>query len=145
MKIRTFALTTAAALFVAGSAFAQSSGATSGSQGSQNGPTSTMGTGASSDMQGTGTSGMTTNSTSDSMYKSDEEKMMYQKNADMMRPFFTDESMTKLKSEAEIKNAYEGMDSQAQAKLKTTCDNARGERGSYGTTTNTLCTTIDMM
>jgi hypothetical protein len=155
MKIRTFALTTAAALFVAGSAFAQSGGTgTGGSGGSdmggggqsgQNGPTSTMGTGASSDIQGGGTSGMTTGSTSNSMYKSDEEKMMYQKNAAMMRPFFMDDSMSKLKSKSEIKSTYEGMDSESQASLKASCDNANGERGSYGTTTHTLCTSIGMM
>jgi hypothetical protein len=153
MKIRTFALTTAAALFVAGSAFAQSNNGNASQGTGQNGPTSPMGTGSNSD-KGAGStmkksdmksdSNMTTSSTSGSMYKSDEEKMMYQKNADMMRPFFTDDSMSKLKSESEIKSTYQGMDAQSQASLKKTCDTATGQRGSYGTMTMTLCSTIEM-
>lgn len=145
MNIRTFALTTAAALFVAGSAFAQASGNGSGSGTGQNGPTSTMGTGSTSDKTGGTSMDTTTGSTSSSMYKSDEEKMMYQKNAAMMRPFFTDDSMSKLKSKSEIESTYKGMDSESQASLKATCDNANGKRGSYGTTTHTLCTSIAMM
>lgn len=149
MKIRIFALTTVAALCVAGSAFAQSGGNGSSGQSGDNGPTSTMGTGAKSDMQGgSGTSSMktgSTNSMSGSMYKSDDEKMMYQNNSAMMRPFFTDDSMSNLKSKSEIKSTYEGMDSNAQAKLDKTCDNAKGKRGSYGTMTMSLCDSIGTM
>ena len=143
MKIRTFALTTAAALFVAGSAFAQSSGGSGSATGGQNGIQSPKGAAMGADTQN-GTSDMKTGSTSGGMYKSDEEKMMYQKNGDMMRPFFTDDSMSKLKSESEIKSTYKGMDAQSQASLKKTCDTATGQRGSYGTTTMTLCSTIAM-
>jgi hypothetical protein len=140
MKIRTFALTAAAALLVAGSAFAQTGGSTG-----QNGPTSTMGTGPLSDKAGGSALDMKTNSISNGAYKSDDERMMYQNNMDMMRPFFTDDAMTTLKSEDEIESTYQSMDSSQQARLKKTCDNAQGKRGSYGTTTNTLCTTIGMM
>jgi hypothetical protein len=144
MKIRTLALTTAAALFVAGSAFAQSGGTGSGGSTGQNGIQSPKGAAMGSDTRN-GDTGMKTGSTSGMMYKSDEEKMMYQKNADMMRPFFTDDSMSTLKSESEIKSTYEGMDSQSQASLKKTCDNTKGSRGSYGTMTVTLCDSIGMM
>jgi hypothetical protein len=143
MKIRTFALTTAAALFVAGSAFAQSNSGNAGQGTGQNGIQSPMGAATGSDKQNS-TSNMTTGSTSDSMYKSDDEKMMYQKNAGMMRPFFTDDSMSTLKSEAEIKSTYQGMDAQSQASLKKSCDTANSQRGSYGTMTMTLCSTIEM-
>jgi hypothetical protein len=143
MKIRTFALTATAALFVAGSAFAQSSGMGSAT-GSQNGATTTMGAGAASGKAGI-SSNLHTGSISGGMYKSNDEKMLYQKNADIMGPFFTDRSMSKLKSKRQIKKVYKGMDAQSQATLTKSCDGVKGQRGSYGTMTMTLCKDIGTM
>jgi hypothetical protein len=145
MKIRTFALATAAALFVAGSAFAQSGGTGSAGSTGQNGIQSPMGAATGSDTQNNGASGMTTGSTSNGMYKSDEEKMMYQDNAKMMRPFFKDEAMTELKSKSEIQETFNAMDSASQAGMKSSCEKAGEKRGSYGSVTSTLCSSIGVM
>ena len=138
MKIRTFALTAAAALFVAGSAFAQSNGTGSGNTG-KNGANTTMGSSPGADKAATSSMG------SKNMYKSDDEKMMYQKNVDMMGPFFTDKSMSKLKSKKQIKKVYMSMDTQSQESLKKSCEATKGQRGSYGTMTMTLCQDIGTM
>ncbi|MBN9076025.1 MAG: hypothetical protein BGN87_12500 [Rhizobiales bacterium 65-79] len=146
MRIRTFALTAAAALFVAGPAFAQSSG-TGSATGGQNGATTTMGAGAASDKAGKAAipSNMHTGSVSGSMYKSSDEKMLYQKNADIMGPFFTNRSMSKLKSKRQIRKIYKGMNARSQATLTKSCDGVKGQRGSYGTMTMTLCQDIGTM
>jgi hypothetical protein len=141
MKIRTFALTAAAALFVAGSAFAQSNGTGSGGTGN-NGANTTVGSSPGADKAG---KAATSSMGSKNMYKSDDEKMMYQKNVDMMGPFFTDKSMSKLKSKKQIKKVYTSMDSQSQEALKKSCEATKGQRGSYGTMTMTLCQDIGTM
>lgn len=130
MKIRTFTLTVAAALFVAGSAFAQPNGA------GRNDLSSGNGSGPDMEMQ--------TGSISNDGYQSDVERIVYQ-NGDIFRPFFTDDSMAALKSETEIRQTYRRMDSQSQAELTKTCDSADAQRGSYGTMTYALCSIFGVM
>ncbi len=71
--------------------------------------------------------------------------MMYEENMDAMGVFFTDDTMQTLKSEDEIKTAFEAMDSEGQAGMKSACQKAAEDRGSYGTVTNALCDQIMAM
>lgn len=78
-------------------------------------------------------------------YASEQEQMMYQENTDMMAPFFTDESMTELKSEDEVKSAFDAMGADSQAQMKSACENAQSDRGSYGSVTVSLCEQVGAM
>lgn len=78
-------------------------------------------------------------------YASDDEKMMYQDNKEMMAPFFTDDSMTTLKSDAEVKSAFDAMGAEDQSQMKSACERAMAKRGSYGSVTSGLCQQVGAM
>lgn len=82
----------------------------------------------------------TASTNTDSMWASDEERMMYEDNRDTMVVFFTDDTMSELKPEAEIQAAFEAMGADSQAEMKTACERAsQGQSGSYGSVTTALC------
>lgn len=78
-------------------------------------------------------------------FASDDEKMMYETNKDMMGGFFTDETMTSLKTDDELKSAFSAMDAASQAGMKSACEKAAANRGSYGTVTVALCDSVMKM
>ncbi len=121
MNIKTLGLSTMAACFVAGAAIMPTVGVANAAGTGDNGPTAGMKT---------------------APYKSDDEKMMYEKNAKMMRPFFTDDSMTKMKSPEDVKKTFAAMDADSQAGMKSACQTAGEKRGSYGSVTVALCSAI---
>ena len=71
-------------------------------------------------------------------YASDDEKAMYKDNT-WMRGFFTDDSMSTMKSDAELKAAFAAMGAEDKAGMKAACDRVDNDRGSYGSVTQTLC------
>ena len=117
MKTRTAALATMTAFFISGSALV---------------PSLTIANAA-----GTGDNGRT--------YQSNDEKMMYDQDGSMMKNFFTDDSMTTMKSDDDMKKAYEGLGPDSQAQLKSDCRRAGEKRGSYGNVTMSLCDKIGKM
>ena len=121
MNTKLLATAAIAAFLTAGSAMAQTSGATA------------------SDSASTATQADAPD------YASDDEKMMYTDNKDMMAAFFTDESMTTLKSDEEVKTAFDAMGAEDQAQMKSACERAMNNRGSYGTVTAGLCQQIGAM
>ena len=78
-------------------------------------------------------------------FASEDEQMMYEENMDAMTVFFTDDTMTTLKPEDEITTAFEAMDREGQDGIKSACQSAAENRGSYGTVTNALCDQIMAM
>jgi hypothetical protein len=131
--MNTKLLTTAAiAVFLAtGGAMAQTSGGASGGAMSGGTPATDIGDTA-------GQAGAPN-------YASDDEKMMYQENSEMLAPFFTDESMTTLKSDDEVKSAFEAMGAEDQSQMKSACERAMSKRGSYGSVTAGLCSQVGAM
>ena len=120
-------LTAAAlALALSGAAYAQS-GSGASSSGNSSSATTTP-------MQAQEEGGM--------QYKSDAEKMMWEKNSSMMAPFFTDNSMKTMKSDADVKAAFAAMDADNQKEMKTACEKAMEDRASYGNVTTSLCTQV---
>lgn len=117
---KTLATTTIALCFVAGAAIAQTSGAAGtsekGGSGTQIGP-----------------------------FASENEQMMYEENMEVMGGFFTDDTMQTLRTDDEITTAFEAMDAEGQAGMKSACEKAAENRGSYGTVTNSLCDQIMAM
>ena len=119
--LKTLATTTAALCFVAGAAIAQTNAG------------------------GAGTSNQGGSGTNIGPFASENEQMMYEDNMDAMGVFFTDDTMKTLKSDDEITTAFEAMDSEGQAGMKSACQKAAEDRGSYGTVTNALCDRIMAM
>lgn len=78
-------------------------------------------------------------------FTSDDERMMYEQNMTSMGGFFTDESMSTLRTDDEIKGTFEAMDADSQAGMKTACERAMENRGSYGTVTTSLCQKVMAM
>lgn len=78
-------------------------------------------------------------------YASDQEQTMYQDNSEMMAPFFTDDSMSELKPEDDVKATFEAMGAESQAAMKSACENAQSDRGSYGSVTVSLCEQVGAM
>lgn len=78
-------------------------------------------------------------------YASDAEKMMYDENRAAWSGFFTDESMSTLKTDDEVRAAFNAMDGASQAGMKSSCEKAAEDRGSYGTVTNSLCDSVMKM
>lgn len=73
------------------------------------------------------------------VFASDTEKAMYESNMKSMGGFFTDGTMSTLKTDAEVKETFAAMDADSQAGMKDACNKAMEDRGSYGTVTTTLC------
>ncbi len=84
--------------------------------------------------QGEGVSKMT--------FASDNERMMMEENMERMRAFFTDDTMTTMRSEDEVRTAFSAMGDTDRAGIKDSCDRALQDRGSYGTVTLGLCDQI---
>lgn len=78
-------------------------------------------------------------------FTSQEEQMMYESNRDTMAGFFTDETMTTLKSDDEVASTFSAMDAESQAGMKSACEKAAENRGSYGTVTVALCDSVMKM
>lgn len=97
-------------------------------------------TGSSNDAATTGTGQASTNPSAEGPeWTSDQERMMYEENATMMSGFFTDETMTTLKPEAELKANFEAMGADDQAAMKSACERAKSSRDAYGSVTASLC------
>jgi hypothetical protein len=73
------------------------------------------------------------------VFASDAEKAMYESNMQSMGGFFTDGTMSTLKSDDEVKSTFSAMDADSQAGMKDACNKAMEDRGSYGTVTTALC------
>jgi hypothetical protein len=73
------------------------------------------------------------------VFASDTERQMYEENRVMLGGFFTDDSISELRTEDEIKATFEAMGADDQASMKTACERAATDRGSYGSVTSTLC------
>jgi hypothetical protein len=117
MNFKTIATASVALLMLSGASFAQTASGTNGQNGS--GPNIT--------------------------FQSDNEKMMYEQNMNSMSGFFTDDTMATLKPEAEVKAQFEAMGADDKAGMKTACQKAMEDRGSYGTVTTSLCQQVMAM
>lgn len=78
-------------------------------------------------------------------FASDNEKMMYESNMESMSGFFTDGTMATLKPDAEVKATFEAMGAEDKAGMKSACEKAMEDRGSYGTVTTALCQQVMAM
>ena len=78
-------------------------------------------------------------------YTSADEQTMYETNKDMLGGFFTDDKMTTLKTDDEVKSTFSAMDADSQAGMKSACEKAAENRGSYGTVTVALCDSVMKM
>ena len=78
-------------------------------------------------------------------YASDTEKAWYEENAAWLNGFFTDDTMSTVKSEADVKAAFSAMDADTQAGMKAACDKAAQDRGNYGSVTLSLCSAAGVM
>ncbi|MDN2565145.1 hypothetical protein N1F89_02830 [Aquibium sp. A9E412] len=72
-------------------------------------------------------------------FMSDEERVMYEDNAEVMGGFFTDETMAELRTDEEIETAFGAMGDDDRAEVVAACDRAMQNRGSYGPVTVSLC------
>jgi hypothetical protein len=116
MNLKTIATASAAFLMLAGASLAQTA-----SQGQAKGPVGTP------------------------KFASEAEQMMYEQNMNTMSGFFTDESMAELRPDADVKSQFEAMGADDRAGMKSACERAMMDRGSYGTVTTTLCTQVMAM
>lgn len=120
MNFKTIATASAALLFVAGAAVAQtSSGKSSGTSANDSG-----------------------SGTHFDFAASEKEQALYEHNKDVLAPFFTDKSMKALKPEKEVKSEYAAMDAANKDKVKAACEDTYMDRGKYRTETTTLCDAI---
>lgn len=78
-------------------------------------------------------------------YASDDERNWYSDNTEMLRGFFTDDTMGTLKSEDEVKAAFDAMGADDQAGMKTACERANENPGSFGSVTKDLCARVGLM
>lgn len=86
----------------------------------------------------------TTSSTGTNEGMTDADKKFYSDNA-MFSGFFTDDSMSTMKSEAEVKAAFQAMGADDQAAAKSACDAVQNDRGSHGSVTVALCQQIGQL
>lgn len=149
MNMKLLATTALAASLISGIAYAQSTPDDSGQVGasttSESNDATTDNGAMKSDntMKSDDTKSSSMDSDSDGMeYKSDDEQSMYEDMSDQMAGFFTDDSMTSLKSDEEVKKTFQAMGADDQAGMKTACERAMSNRGSYGTVTVGLCQQI---
>jgi hypothetical protein len=86
----------------------------------------------------------TTSSTGTNEGMTDADKKFYTDNT-TMSGFFTDDSMGTMKSEAEVKAAFEAMGAEDQAGVKSACEAVQNDRGSHGPVTIALCQQIGQL
>ena len=127
---------------MAGGAYAQQASDSTGQ--TPTGENSTIGTTTTGAASGTSTTDAQSSQsgaqgTESPTYASEEERMLYEDNRAMMGQFFTDESMATVRSDAEVKAAFEAMGADDQASMKSACEKAAQNRGSYGSVTVGLC------
>ncbi len=92
---------------------------------------------------GAGVSGGTNAESANAMtFASEDEETMWTNNMEYMGGFFTDETMTEMRSEEEITTAYGGLTTEQQEQLKADCDAAELNRGNYGEVSLTLCSQL---
>lgn len=123
MKIKMM-LATAAIVAMTGASFAQGTGGTGSAGNNSAAPTGTQNEGEA----------MT--------YASEAEETMWTTNRDYLGGFFTDETMSEMRSEEEVTAAYGGLTADQQAQLKADCDAAELNRGNYGEVSLTLCSQL---
>jgi hypothetical protein len=78
-------------------------------------------------------------------FASEDERMMFEDNRDLWVGFFTDDTMTTLRSEDEITSAFDAMGADTQAEIRAACDRAEQNQGNYGAITKGLCSQIGAM
>jgi hypothetical protein len=86
-----------------------------------------------------------TGATTPMTYASDDERSFWDINRPMLGGFFTDNSMSTMKSKAEAREAFAALGADDRASIKKACDTAMQNRGSYGTVTTSLCTQVGEM
>lgn len=72
-------------------------------------------------------------------FSSVDEQTMYETNPEWWSGFYTDETMTGLRTNDEIRDSFATMDRDSQAGIKQACERAAENPGSYGTVTVDLC------
>jgi hypothetical protein len=85
--------------------------------------------------------GKTASTTGANEGMTDADKKFYTEN-EMFSGFFTDDSMTTVKSEAEVAAAFQAMGADDRAEAKAACDAVQNDRGSHGSVTIALCQQI---
>lgn len=83
----------------------------------------------------------TTSSTGTNEGMTDADKKFFTDNASFSA-FFTDDSMTTMKSDAEVAAAFQAMGADDQAAAKSACEAVQNDRGSHGSVTIALCQQI---
>ncbi|MCO6386444.1 hypothetical protein [Aliihoeflea sp. 40Bstr573] len=93
---------------------------------------------------GAGAAGGSANSESANAmtYASDAEETMWTNNMESMGGFFTDDTMSEMRSEEEVTAAYGGLTTEQQEQLKADCEAAELNRGDYGEVSLTLCSQL---
>lgn len=72
-------------------------------------------------------------------YASEDERTLYEANPAWWPGFFTDDTMTGLRTNEEIREAFAAMDADSQAGMKQACERAAENPGSFGSVTVDLC------
>lgn len=75
-------------------------------------------------------------------FTSDDERMLYEENMAVMTPFFTDETFGTLRTDEEVAEAFSAMGAEDQAAMRSACERANENPGSYGPVTAGLCAQI---
>jgi hypothetical protein len=78
-------------------------------------------------------------------FASEEERMMYEENRTILQPFFTDETLSELRTEEEIREIFAAMGDTDKEAMKSACTRAEENRGSYGPVTAGLCQQVMAM
>lgn len=73
---------------------------------------------------------------------SEEERAFYDERGPILGGFFMDETMAELRPEADIQESFAALDADEQAAIRADCDRVEETRGSFGTTSRTLCSQI---
>lgn len=59
--------------------------------------------------------------------------------------FYTDNTMSTLKPDADVQATFSAMGAEDQAGMKAACDRVKQDRGSYGSVTTALCDQVGIM
>lgn len=79
-------------------------------------------------------------------FTSDNERMMFEERMEMMGGFFTDATMTTLRTQEEIGTAFSARTPEEQQALRDDCTNVTGDTSnSYGRSVVDLCTSVGAM
>lgn len=76
------------------------------------------------------------------MFAFDSERAMFESRMAVMSGFFTDETMTTMRSDEEMAAAFSALSAGDQASLRSDCERALQDRGSFGSVTLGLCTAV---